>query len=160
MSCTQYTDILGKCSIVIVGGLMKYNFIIIAIVCVLVLPACSNDKNQKIAELTNKVEQLTKEKEQDIFKKKTECKKYEEEIQKNLLSTTAVQTDMLQSVFYSSKKNSCLMAVRSIYWKNKGEILYIEDILTHEQIWFQEFHPIQQAGVAAAKLNEQIELLK
>ncbi len=52
------------------------------------------------------------------------------------------------------------MAVRSMYMKNNGEILYIEDVLTHEQIWYQDFHPIQQAGVAAARLNEQIQLLE
>jgi hypothetical protein len=132
--------------------------------CVFLASACSNDKDQKITELTKKVEQLTKEKEQDFFNKSIECKKYEENIKKDFieenLSSGMIQLNELQSVFYSSKKNSCLLAVRSIYWKDNVEILYIEDILSHEQIWSQDFHPIQKAGVAAQKLNEQIAILK
>ncbi len=135
------------------------NKLLPVIVVLLLLPACSRDKDIKIAELTKKIDQLSKEKEQDIFKKKMECKKYEEDVRKNL-SYDQYRMDNLQSVFQSSKKNSCLMAVRSMYMKNNGEILYIEDVLTHEQIWYQDFHPIQQAGVAAARLNEQIQLLE
>jgi hypothetical protein len=140
------------------GGIMKKALIILALI-TLLLPSCSSEKDAKIAELTTKIEQLTKEKAQDTFKKKIECKKYEAEVAINL-AHDKYQMDFLQSVFYSSKRNSCLMAVRSMYMKDKGEILYIKDILTHETIWSQDYHPIQQAGVAAAKLNEQIKLLE
>ena len=133
--------------------------LIILVLITLLLPSCSNEKDAKITELIKKVEQLTKEKEQDTFKKKMECKKYEAEVTKNL-AHDKYQMDYLQRVFYSSQRNSCLMAVRSMYMRDKGEILYIEDILTHETIWSQDYHPIQQAGTAAAKLNEQIKLLE
>ena len=141
-----------------VGVKMNKTIIICTVLCLL-LPACSNEKDAKIIELTKKVQQLTKEKEQDIFKKKIECKKYEAEVIKNL-EQNKYKMDFLQSVFYSSKRNSCLMAVRSLYPKDNGEILYIEDILTHEQLWFQNYRPIQQAGEAAVRLNEQIKLLE
>jgi hypothetical protein len=137
---------------------MKVSILIIVLVFFL-LPGCTGEKDRKIAELAKKVEELTKEKEQDIFKKKIECKKYEESARKSL-SADRYQMDFLQSVFYSSKKNSCLAAIRSMYLHDNGEILYIEDVLTHEQIWYKDFHPIQNAGVAASRLNEQIKLLE
>lgn len=137
---------------------MKRTLVVCIVLCFF-LPACSNEKDAKINELTKKVEQLTKEKEQDIFKKEKECKKYEADVVKNLVQDK-YQIDFLQSVFYSSKRNSCLMAVRSLYTKDDGEILYIEDILTHEQVWFQNYRPIQKAGAAAERLNEKVKLLE
>lgn len=133
--------------------------LIILVLITLLIPSCSNERDAKITELAKKVEQLTKEREQDIFKKKIECKKYEADVTKNL-EHDKYHMDYLQSIFYSSKRNSCLMAVRSMYMKDNGEILYIEDILTRETIWSQDYHPIQQASSAAVKLNEQIKLLE
>ncbi len=74
------------------------NKLLPVIVVLLLLPACSRDKDIKIAELTKKIDQLSKEKEQDIFKKKMECKKYEEDVRKNL-SYDQYRMDNLQSVF-------------------------------------------------------------
>jgi PBP1b-binding outer membrane lipoprotein LpoB len=51
------------------GGIMKKALIILALI-TLLLPSCSSEKDAKIAELTTKIEQLTKEKAQDTFKKK------------------------------------------------------------------------------------------
>jgi hypothetical protein len=52
------------------------------------------------------------------------------------------------------------MAIRSIDFKNNNEILYIEDILTHEQIWSQTFQNIQEIGAATEILNNQIKILE
>jgi len=47
-----------------------------------VLSSCSIDwndeKDKKITELENKVEEIIKEKESDLFNKKQECKKYQD----------------------------------------------------------------------------------
>lgn len=131
----------------------------IIVLSIMLLPGCTGEKDRKIAELTKKIEQLTKEKEQDTFNKKIECKKYEIDLVKNP-AVNPIMSELVQSVFYSSQRNSCLLAKRTLYFKANSEILSIEDIHMNEVIWSKEYKPIQKAWDATASLDEQIKQLE
>lgn len=109
---------------------MKKHLIIWFLISSFLLGSCSIDwkdeKDKKIDDLEKQVQELKKENENDIFKKKQECEKYKDqiEIKENELNNN------LKELFYSNKYSSCLYSVQS---KNQM-IMRVKDFLSWKEI--------------------------
>ncbi len=94
------------------------------------LGSCSVDwkdeKEKRITELEKQVQDLKKWKENDLFNKKKECLKFKSEI-----ITSLKETENLDELFYSPKKNSCISRITN-FWKLEKVIL--NDVLTGEAL--------------------------
>ena len=84
--------------------------VLLSMFLVLILSGCSIDwnweKDQKIVKLEKQVEELKKDKENDLFKKKQECNKY-------YLEALKYYSDIIDwplEVFYSPKNKTCYVA--------------------------------------------------
>lgn len=101
---------------------MKKIIVLIFSIFLIVLSGCdfnlsqSNDKDKKIAELQKQVEELKKDKEDDLFKKKQECIKLEPEIKKQINDKYSnLSENSLNKIFYSPVLNSCLYTLGISY---------------------------------------------
>ncbi len=92
-----------------------------ACISILILSGCSVDwndeKDEKIAELEKRAVELKQEKENDTFKKKQECLKYETDIRNRLNG----QNEKFVELFYSPIKNSCLYVADRHFQDTCGE---------------------------------------
>ena len=98
----------------------------ISLLSFLLLSSCSIDWNDekaktitiqdtKISKLEKQIEDYKKEKEDDLFKKNQECAKYKNDIIKDLSDPTFIiswQDPILEKIFYSNKRKSCLYSFR------------------------------------------------
>ncbi len=93
------------------------------------------------------------------FQRKLQCKAFE----KGLVTEAQqdpIRTTIIDSVFYSSRENSCLVAKRVMYLKNNREQLEIDDVLSNRELWLQDYDHMQDALSAMMALHKQIEAMK
>ncbi len=130
--------------------------IVLLIMLTFVLSSCSIDwndeKDKKITELENKVEEIIKEKESDLFNKKQECKKYQD-----TAFLFLKEWDEIDSIFYSKKLNSCLFSfityetVSLEGFDRDYPIHVIRDIFTLEYIFRETDYPLWQEKIKELK---------
>ncbi len=130
--------------------------IVLLIMLTFVLSSCSIDwndeKDKKITELENKVEEIIKEKESDLFNKKQECKKYQD-----TAFLFLKEWDEIDSIFYSKKLNSCLFSfityetVSLEGFDRDYPIHVIRDIFTLEYIFRETDYPLWQEKIKEFK---------
>ncbi len=105
---------------------------ILIISLLLILSSCSIDwnweKDKRIAEQNNKITILEKqiqdfkkenENENDLFKKKQECAKYQDEIIKELKNPDFIMKELdpvIEQIFYSPVMKTCLYSFRYLKW--------------------------------------------
>ena len=130
--------------------------IVLLIMLTFVLSSCSIDwndkKDKRIIELENKVEEIRKEKESDLFYKKQECKKYQD-----TAFLFLKEWDEIDSIFYSKKLNSCLFSfityetVSLEGFDRDYPIHVIRDIFTLEYIFRETDYPLWQEKIKELK---------
>ncbi len=87
----------------------------------------NNEKDQKIVKLEKQVEELKKEKENDLFKKKQECLQYKNDILKDLKEKELKANKwvyVLEQLFYSPKRNWCYFVSITENWNSTEKWLY------------------------------------
>ncbi len=107
---------------------------------ILILSGCTIDWRD---EKDKKIEELEKQIQNDTFKKKQECIKFEPEMRKQLESYERYSdredwtTLYLSEVFYSPSRETCLFKSEFIYWdsEEKTYVLEINDYFTKEIVF-------------------------
>jgi hypothetical protein len=74
------------------------------------------------------------------FTKKIECRKYEDELQKELARNSDLATQSVERIFYSPPLDSCVAVVYSLYSGPQAKtVVYMEDVLTEKLLWQAEY---------------------
>ena len=98
-------------------------YIPILLVTSLLLSACSIDWND---EKDKKITELQAEIENDVFKKKQECQKYQEEVERRIQKSEKELNDIwdhynetINEIFYSKSKKTCYALISSLWIREK-----------------------------------------
>lgn len=94
----------------------------------------------------------------DVFHKKMECEKYYDKLKENS-EQDQYASEAVYRVFYSPKRNSCFAARYTLYFsKNSSdnEKVFIDDILSHEEVWSVYYNQPKQFPVVQGELDDQI----
>lgn len=124
--------------------------------------ASDNEKNasKAILNTANQPGTLTQ---SELFSKKVECEKYTKKITDDLRQDQYA-LEALYQIFYSPIKNTCLSAKYILYPSHgtveESETLRIDDILTGENVWVQNYKPQMKFWDAEGLLDEQMAKLK
>lgn len=95
---------------------------------------------------------------EDAFHKKMECEKYYDKL-KDASEQDQYASEAVYRVFYSPKRNSCLAARYTLYFsKNSSdsEKVFIDDILSHEEVWSVYYNQPKQFPVVESELDDQV----
>jgi hypothetical protein len=105
-----------------------------------------------------------------IFRHRVECEKYQKGFEDEAKALQdSFRHDIIYSVFYSAKRDSCLVA-KYIVFTNSGltkdptdiyaETAEIDDVLDHRKVWAQDYSGGEEDSKMEQTLDGQIDALK
>lgn len=93
------------------------------------------EKDQKISNLEKQIEKSNKEKEKDLFKKRQECLKYNDEMIEQMYHKYWDENIFIEEIFYSPINNSCIyVSSTEIQPEPWVDVLQLNDFFTKKTI--------------------------